>query len=118
MRTGRVQRRANVLEKIWMQVFKEAGGMVVPNEKLRNMRIGVDPEDNRRVEFCVYNLTGVPLLCDVTQVSPLAQNGTPHPKCAVEAGAAFEVAVKRKNSTYREAQQNAGQVKVIATYII
>ncbi len=112
MRTGRVQRRANVLEKIWMQVFKEAGGMVVPNEKLRNMRIGVDPEDNRRVEFCVYNLTGVPLLCDVTQVSPLAQNGTPHPKCAVEAGAAFEVAVKRKNSTYREAQQNAGQVKL------
>ena len=112
MRTGRVQRRANVVEKIWMQVFKEAGGTVVPNEKLRNMRIGVDPEDNRRVEFCVYNLTGVPLLCDATQVSPLAQNGTPHPKCAVEAGVALEVAVERKNSTYREAQQNAGQVKL------
>ena len=60
----------------------------------------------------MYNLTGVPLLCDVTQVSPLAQNGTPHPKCAVEAGVALEVAVERKNSTYREAQQNAGQVKL------
>ena len=36
MRTGRVQRRANVLEKIWMQIFEEAGGTLVPNEKLRN----------------------------------------------------------------------------------
>ncbi len=112
MRTGRVQRRANVLEKIWMQVFREAGGTVVPNEKLRNMRIGVDPEDNRRIEFCVYNLFSVPLLCDVTQVSPIAQNGIPHPKCAVEAGAALKVAVERKNSTYREAQESEGQVKL------
>ena len=53
MRTGRVQRRANVLEKIWMQIFEEAGGTLVPNEKLRNMRIGVDVEDKRRVEFAV-----------------------------------------------------------------
>ena len=72
MRSGRVQRRANVLEKIWMQVFAEAGGTLVPNEKLRHMRIGVDQEDKRRVEFAVYNLKfGPPLLCDVTQVSPL-----------------------------------------------
>ena len=56
MRSGRVQRRANVLEKIWMQVFQEAGGTLVPNEKFRNMRIGVDQEDKRRVEFAVYNL--------------------------------------------------------------
>ena len=39
-----------------MQVFQETGGIVVPSEKLRNMRIGVDPEDKRRVEFAVYNL--------------------------------------------------------------
>ena len=36
-----------MLEKIWMQVFEEAGGTLVPNEKLRNMRIGVDVEDKR-----------------------------------------------------------------------
>ena len=61
---------------------KENGGTLVPNEKLRNMRIGVDQEDKRRVEFAVYNLKfGPPLLCDVTQVSPLDQNGIPHPKC-------------------------------------
>lgn len=113
MRTGRVQRRANVLEKIWMQVFQEAGGIVVPNEKLRNMRIGVDPEDKRRVEFAVYNLKfGPPLLCDVTQVSPLDQNGNPHPKCAAKAGVCIEVAENRKISTYREAAQDAGQVKL------
>ena len=111
MRSGRVQRRANVLEKIWMQVFQEAGGTLVPNEKLRNMRIGVDQEDKRRVEFAVYNLKfGPPLLCDVTQVSPLDQNGIPHPKCAVEAGAAFVVAEKRKTNAYREAAQAAGKV--------
>ena len=113
MRSGRVQRRANVLEKAWMQVFQEAGGMLVPNEKLRNMRIGIDQEDKRRVEFAVYNLKfGPPLLCDVTQVSPLDQNGIPHPKCAVNAGAAFEVAEKRKNNTYREAAQAEGKVQL------
>ena len=113
MRTGRVQRRANILEKIWMQVFEEAGGTLVPNEKLRNMRIGVDQEDKRRVEFAVYNLKfGPPLLCDVTQVSPLDQNGTPHPKCSVNAGAAFDLAEKRKENRYREAAEKAGKVKL------
>ena len=96
-----------------MQVFEEAGGTLVPNEKLRHMRIGVDQEDKRRVEFAVYNLKfGPPLLCDVTQVSPLDQNGLPHPKCAVTAGAAFEVAEKRKTNTYREAAQAEGKVKL------
>ena len=114
MRTGRVQRRANILEKIWMQVFQEAGGTIVPNEKLRHMRIGVDQEDQRRVEFAVYNLKFVPpLLCDVTQVSVLAADGTPHSKCAVEAGAAFEIAENRKTNTYREAAEAAGQVKLV-----
>ena len=62
--------------RIWMQIFEEAGGTLVPNEKLRNMRIGVDVEDKRRVEFAVYNMKfGPPLLCDATQVSPLDQNG-------------------------------------------
>jgi len=113
MRSGRVQRRANVLEKIWMQVFAEAGGTLVPNEKLRHMRIGVDQEDKRRVEFAVYNLKfGPPLLCDVTQISPLDQNGIPHPKCAVTAGAAFEVAEKRKTNKYREAAEAEGKVKL------
>ena len=96
-----------------MQVFQEAGGTLVPNEKLRNMRIGIDQEDKRRVEFAGYNLKfGPPLLCDVTQVSPVDQNGIPHPKCAVEAGAAFVVAEKRKTNAYREAAQAAGKVKL------
>ena len=113
MRTGRVQRRANILEKIWMQVFYEAGGMIVPNEKLRHMRIGVDPEDKRRVEFAVYNLRfGPPLLCDCTQVSPVGTDGMPHPNCAVEAGAALRVAEERKATTYQEAEAAAGRVRL------
>ena len=51
MRSGRVQRRANVLEKIWMQVFQEAGGTLVPNEKLRNMRIGIDQEGEKMIIY-------------------------------------------------------------------
>ena len=67
MATGRVQRRANILEKVWAQVFREAGGTIVPNEQLCNTRCGVDPSDKRRVEFAVYNLPffrGIPLFAD------------------------------------------------------
>ena len=34
MRTGRVQGRANLVEKVWMQVIEEAGGTLVPSEKI------------------------------------------------------------------------------------
>ena len=116
MHTGRVQRRANVLEKAWAQVFREAGGLIVQNERLSNMRIGVNPEDKRRVEFAVYNLNffhGIPILCDVTQVSPLSQDGTPHAKTCTRPGVSLEVAEKRKHKTYREAAEQRGDVQLV-----
>ena len=115
MHTGRVQRRANVLEKAWAQVFREAGGLIVLNEKLRNMRIGVQPEDRRRVEFAVYNLpfSGIPLLCDVTQVSPISSNGNPHPKTCTCPGISLEKAESKKHKNYREAAERRGDVKLV-----
>ena len=88
---------------------------MVPNGQLRNMKIGVDPKDTRRVEFVVFGLDlyhGVPLLCDCTQVSPLACNGLPHPKAATEAGVCIERAENRKTATYREAAVAGGQVRL------
>jgi len=115
MHTGRVQRRANVLEKAWAQVFRDAGGLIVLNEKLGNMRIGVHPEDKRRVEFAVYNLPfyGVPLLCDATQVSPISRNGIPHPKTCTTPGVSLDKAGNSKNKKYREAAERRGDVKLV-----
>ena len=62
MRT--VQRPANVLENIWMQIFEEARGKLVPNEKLRKMRIRVDQEDKRKVAF-VAQMLNLGHLCSV-----------------------------------------------------
>ena len=109
MKSGRVKLRANKLESCWAQVFREAGGRVVPNTQIRNLNLWVDPADTRRVEFAVYGLPlfhGVPLLCDVTQVSPLQADGTPHNKCCTTAGVCLERAEDRKRKTYKEAETN------------
>jgi len=115
MVSGRVQRRANLLEKAWAQVFREAGGTVVLNEKLANMRIGVHSQDKRRLEFAVYNLQygrGIPLLCDATMVSPLTSNGIPRPKACTIPGVCLEEAEKPKQRKYHEATQN-GRVQLV-----
>ena len=48
----------------------------------------------------------------IRQPIPLDQNGNPHPKCAVIAGAAFEIAEKRKDTAYWEAAQAEGKVQL------
>ena len=53
------------------------------------------------------------LLCDVTQVSPLTQNGNPHPKASTRPGASCDHAEKTKHSKYREAAENRGDVKLV-----
>ena len=117
MKSGRVKLRANPMEAMWAQVCEEAGGRVVPNSQLSNLRLGVDPSDTRRVEFCVHGLQyghgGVPLLCDCTQVSVLSQKGEPHPRTTTVPGIAIERAEERKPKTYREAAQARGIVQLV-----
>ena len=117
MKSGRVKLRANPLEAMWAQVCEEAGGRVVPNSRLSALRLGVDPSDTRRVEFCVHGLRfghgGVPLLCDCTQVSVLSQKGEPHPRTTTVPGIAIERAEKRKPETYKEVAQKRGIVQLV-----
>ena len=83
MKSGRVKKRAKCLEVTWAQICEEAGGAVVRNAKLRDMKLRIDHRDRRHVEFAVFGLPfwgGIPLLCDVTQGSPLKVDGFPHPK--------------------------------------
>ena len=99
MLTGRVKGRATPLEKTLARICKEAGGRVLLNRPLSQLRIGVPPSDARNVEVVVYGLqmyNGRPLVLDVTMVSPLACNGTPHPRAAVEPGIRMQVRAKHK----------------------
>ena len=110
-KTGRVKRRSRPLEVMWMQVFAEAGGQVVPNAKLKDLRVGVDPSDKRQVEFAVYGLPlyrGIPLLCDSTQGSPLHVDGKPHPHTCTEDGATCSRIEKPKSITYAEVVRSSG----------
>ena len=99
MKSGRVKKRAKCLEATWAKVCEEAGGTVIPNAKLREMKLRIDHRDRRHVEFAVFGLRfwgGLPLLCDVTQVSPLKADGTPHPKAASVPGSSLQRGEARK----------------------
>ena len=116
MKSGRVKKRAKCLEVTWAQICEEAGGAVVRNAKLRDMKLRIDHRDRRHVEFAVFGLPfwgGIPLLCDVTQGSPLKVDGSPHPKACTVPGGAIERGEKRKPQQYREAWQARGRVRLL-----
>ena len=110
-KTGRIKRRSRPLEVMWMQIFGEAGGQVVPNARLKDLRVGVDPSNKRQIEFAVYGLRlfgGIPLLCDSTQGSPFRADGNPHPRTCTEDGATCSRIEKPKNDTYSEVVRSSG----------
>jgi len=106
MKTGRVKRRATPLEKTLARVCKEAGGRVLLNRPLSEMQIGVPPSDNRKIEVKVHGLqlyNGAPLVLDVTMVSPVKCDGTPHPRADVEPGVRMQLRTEQKeNESYPE----------------
>ena len=105
MLSGRVKGRATPLEKTLARVCKEAGGRVLPSHPLSKMRIGVPPSDNRNIEVYVCGLdcfNGVPLVLDVTMVSPLQCNGNPHPRADIEPGVRMKKRVSEKEEFYEE----------------
>ena len=108
MRTGRVRKRATVLERCLARICREAGARVVPNRKLRDMRVGVASNDERSIEVVCYGLPlyhGIPLALDVTQVSPLHADGTPHSMAHVSAGVRMQVRIADKEERYPELVQ-------------
>jgi hypothetical protein len=88
------------------RVLREAGARVVPNAKLRDLGVRSAPRnDNRNIEAAAYGLPlfqGMPLLVDITMVSPLHADGTPRRGAAATDGVAAESARARKESTYPE----------------
>ena len=98
----------SLIEQAWVRVCREAlggEGRVVPQQWLaRTTAPGVREDDRRRLDLVVYGATqhGSALCCDVTLVSPLRTNGTPHPRTAREDGAAIATARRRKRERYPE----------------
>ena len=72
------------------------------------MRLGVPPEDERAIEVAAYGLPcyrGIPLYLDVTQVSPLRCDGTPHPHADVSPGVRMHIRIHNKEERYPELVQ-------------
>ena len=107
-RSGLLARRAPLIEQAWVRVCREAlggEGRVVPQQWLaRTTAPGVGEDDRRRLDLVVYGATrhGFALCCDVTLVSPLRANGSPHPRTTREDGAAIMTARRRKRERYPE----------------
>ena len=117
-RTGLLARRAQVVERAWARVAREAvgaEGQVVPQQWLVHTTApGVRAEDRRRLDLVIYGATpnGSALCCDATLVSPLTRTGQPQPCAADVDAAALRTAERRKAATYPELQ-GAGPQKLV-----
>ena len=78
--TGRLRRRAGPMEVAVRRVLREAGARMVPNARLCDLGVRTPRKDDRNIEAAAFGLPlfhGLPLLVDVTMVSPLHADGTP-----------------------------------------
>ena len=79
-RTGLLSRRANVVERAWCRVAREAvgpEGHVVPQQWLAHTTApGAASDDRRRLDLVIYGATplGEAICCDATLVSPLRRD--------------------------------------------
>ena len=107
--TGQLRRRAGPMEVALRRVLREAGARVVPNARLRDLGVrGAPRNDDRNIEAAAFGLPvchGVPLLVDITMVSPLHADGTPLRGAAATDGVAIGVAERRKERRYPELVQ-------------
>ena len=114
---GVLGRRGFALESAAARVCREAGGRVSVNVAVRDLDIGVPNEaDARRLEVVVDGLPlfhGAQLGVDTTLVSVLRRDGTPHPRCANEDGAALAAARRRKAARYPELAGQHGRARLV-----
>lgn len=100
---GNLKRRAKPLEKVWMRVLREAGGRVLPQPFLRDLDIGMQAQDGRRVDLIARGLPvygGLPSCGDASMVSALHADGAPWPRAATEDGVALQRAAETHEDTY------------------
>ena len=110
MNTGRIQARAKPVERVWVQILREAGATVHPQKLLREVTaLAFDPHDTRRIDALATGLPyyhGRPLFCDATLRCPNRRNGEPHPHCATTDGATFPTATADKTDKYDDVQDS------------
>ena len=105
MRSGRVQRRAKPLERMWERVAREAGATTAPQPEVASFILGLDADDGRRGDFVARGLPasrGRPLLADVALYGYLTSNGLPHPDDGEGPGGAIRRAEDDKEAKYRD----------------
>ena len=87
------------------------------NVAVRDLDIGVpDVADARRLEVVADGFPlfrGTQIAVDTTLVSVLRRDGTPHPRCANEDGAALEAARRRKEARYPELAGQHGRARLV-----
>ena len=115
--TGRLRRRAEVLERALLRIVREAGATrSVPQPMVRRLGIlGVAETDTRRLDVAAYGLDvrgGLPLLLDATLRSPFSREGVPHPGAATVSGSTFAAAYGDKSRVYHDVA-TSGQVAFV-----
>ena len=97
-RTCRHHTRHTSLRQAWRQLFAEESASVTKRNVerlLRNCNVPVSADPQRRLHLVVTGLgvtRGLPLLCDVTCVSPVTGNGEGRGGCLTINGGAVEAA--------------------------
>jgi len=107
------------MEVALRRVLREAGARVVPNAKLRDLGVSQAPrQDLRNIEAAAFGLPlfhGVPLMVDITMVSPLHADGTPLRGASATDGVAARGARARKEARYPELlRSEAAKLVVVA----
>ena len=103
MRSGRVQRRAKLLERVWERVTSEAGAATESQPLVSAVVASWDPDDGSRADFVSRGLPasrGLPHLFDVALYGVLTTNGMPHPSDGGGPGAAIRRAEDDKEGKY------------------
>ena len=114
---GVLGRRGFALKSAAARVCREAAGRVSVNVAVCDLDIGVlDRADERPLEVVADGLPlfhGAQIAVDMTLVSVLRREGTPHPRCANEDGAALAQARRRKELRYCELAGQHGRAKLV-----
>ena len=100
-----MKRRATPLERALARVCREAGAVVRTNAFLKDMNLGIDAADQRRIEVLAQSLPcrgGSQLAVDITLRSVLTACGEARPRTAEEDGIVAEGARRDKEEAYPE----------------
>ena len=122
MLSGRVQSRANPLERMWAQVGVEAGVRGRHNVPIGELGIeGLDPADHRRLDTYFNGCEAfgaLPIVGDATIRSPLTAVGTPHPGAHEVPGSTFPRARYDKNQKPPRGYRDVAQADGIAFLVL